>query len=77
MRQVGGLQKVFRKINQAAYLVSVPFLAILILGAVLQSRQLAILGATAVVLLNISAGSSPGPPIWRSCRYGTASTPRR
>ena len=33
-RQLGGIQKVFRKINQAAYLVSVPFLMILLLGVV-------------------------------------------
>ena len=52
-RQLGGIQKVFRKISQAAYLVSVPFLMILILGAVLKSRPMALLGATAVVLLNI------------------------
>jgi hypothetical protein len=52
-RQVGAIQKIFRKINQAAYLISVPFLMVLILGVVVQNRQLALLGATAVVLLNI------------------------
>ncbi len=52
-RQLGGFQKLFRKIHQAAYLVSVPFLMILILGVVLGSRQMALLGATVVVLLNI------------------------
>jgi hypothetical protein len=52
-RQVGAIQKIFRKINQAAYLISVPFLMVLIAGVVVQNRQLAILGATAVVLLNI------------------------
>ena len=52
-RQLGGIQKLFRKINQAAYLVSVPFLMMMLLGIGFQSRQLAIMGATAVVLLNI------------------------
>jgi hypothetical protein len=52
-RQIGGFQKLFRKIHQAAYLISVPFVMILILGVVLGSRQMALLGATVVVLLNI------------------------
>jgi hypothetical protein len=47
------LQRVFRKVHSAAYLISVPFLMVLILGAAVKNRQLAILGATAVVLLNI------------------------
>jgi hypothetical protein len=45
--------KFFRKINQAAYLISVPFLIILLLGVVVKNRQLAFFGATIVVLLNI------------------------
>jgi hypothetical protein len=52
-RQLGGFQKLFRKIYQAAYLVSVPFVMILMLGAVLGSRSMALFGATAVVLLNV------------------------
>jgi hypothetical protein len=52
-QQIGGFQKLFRKIHQAAYLISVPFIMILILGVVLGSRQMALLGATVVVLLNI------------------------
>jgi hypothetical protein len=52
-RQMGAIQRVFRKIHQAAYLISVPFLMVLLLGAVVGNRQLALLGATAVVLLNI------------------------
>lgn len=52
-RQLGGIQKLFRKIHQAAYLVSVPFIMILIFGAVAGSRPMAILGAAGVVLLNI------------------------
>jgi hypothetical protein len=52
-REVGGIQKLFRKLNETAYLVSVPFLMILLLGAVVRSRPLALFGATVVVLLNI------------------------
>src|SRR5262249_34109065 len=40
-------------IGQAAYLVSVPFLMVLLLGVALGNRSMALLGATAVVLLNI------------------------
>jgi hypothetical protein len=52
-RQIGGLERLFRKINQAAYLVSVPFLMILLLGVLLHNRPMALFGATVVVLLNI------------------------
>ncbi len=52
-RQLGGIQKLFRKISQAAYLVSVPFLMILLLGVAIKNRQMALFGATVVVLLNI------------------------
>jgi hypothetical protein len=52
-RQLGGLQKILRKISQAAYLVSVPFLMILLLGVAIKNRQMALFGATVVVLLNI------------------------
>jgi hypothetical protein len=52
-RQLGGVQKLFRKINQTAYLVSVPFLMILLLGIVVGNRPMALLGATVVVLLNL------------------------
>ena len=51
--QLGGIIKIFRGINQTAYLISVPFLMILILGAVLKNRHMAMFGATVVVLLNI------------------------
>jgi hypothetical protein len=51
--QLGGLQKLFRNISQAAYLLSVPFIMILILGAAVGSRSTALMGATAVVLLNV------------------------
>jgi hypothetical protein len=58
--QLGGIMKIFRKINQAAYLVSVPFLMILLLGIAVKSRHLALLGATMVVLLNIGRLASGG-----------------
>jgi hypothetical protein len=51
--QLGWVQKLFRKINQLAYLVSVPFLIILLIGAVVGNRPIALFGATLVVLLNI------------------------
>ncbi len=52
-QQVGGVLKIFRKINQAAYLFSVPFLMVLLLGVSVRNRPMAMLGAGAVVLLNI------------------------
>jgi len=51
--QLGGVQKLFRKINETAYLVSIPFLMILLLGAAVRNQPLALFGATVVVLLNI------------------------
>jgi hypothetical protein len=50
--QLGGVQKLFRKLNEFAYLISVPFLITLLLGTVVRNRQLALLSATVVVLLN-------------------------
>ena len=52
-RQLGGVQKLFRRINETAYLVSVPFLMILLLGAAVRNRPMALFGATVVVLLNL------------------------
>jgi hypothetical protein len=52
-RQLGGVQKLFRKINQTAYVVSVPFVMILLFGIIVKNRHTAVLGAAAVVLLNI------------------------
>jgi hypothetical protein len=51
--QLGGLQKLFRRINETAYLISIPFLMILLLGAVIRNRPIALFGATVVVLLDI------------------------
>lgn len=47
------LQRLFRWLNESAYLVSVPFLIVLFLGIALKNRPLVYLGATAVVLLNV------------------------
>lgn len=52
-RHLGKVQKLLRKVNEAAYLVSVPFLVLLLLGVIVHNRTLALLGATIVVLLNI------------------------
>jgi hypothetical protein len=51
--QLGWLQKLFREINEAAYLISIPFLMILLLGAAIRNRSMALFGATIVVLLNV------------------------
>jgi hypothetical protein len=52
-RELGGLQKVFRWLNESAYFVSIPFLMILLFGTAVKSRPLALFGATFVVLLNL------------------------
>ncbi len=51
-RALGALQKPFRWLNDAAYLVSVPFLMLILVGTIARSRPMAVLGAAAVVLLN-------------------------
>jgi len=50
---MGKVEKLFRWINQSAYLVSVPFLVLLLLGMFIGSNSLMGLGATAVIVLNI------------------------
>jgi hypothetical protein len=50
---VGWIQKTFRWLNESAYFVSVPFLMCLILGLAVGNHSLMVLGATAVVLLNL------------------------
>jgi hypothetical protein len=52
-RQMGVIENLFRWINQTAYFLSVPFIMLLLFGAVSRNRQLAIVGAIAVVVLNI------------------------
>jgi predicted Zn finger-like uncharacterized protein len=51
--QMGKIQGLFRWINQSAYLVSVPFLIILLLGVVTDNQALLGLGGVVVVALNI------------------------
>ncbi len=53
-RQLGAVERFFRWINQSAYLVSVPFLMILILGTMIRNHPMALFGAAAVVVLNIA-----------------------
>jgi hypothetical protein len=50
---VGSIQRLFRWINESAYLVSVPFLMLTLLGLVIGNHSLLAMGATAVVVLNI------------------------
>ena len=51
--QLGGIQKLFRRISETAYVISIPFLLILLLGTAVSNRSIALFGATVVVLLNI------------------------
>lgn len=54
-RQMFGLiRSLMRRINEYAYLASLPFLFLILFGAISGSRPLAITGATLVVLLNLS-----------------------
>ena len=50
---MGHVQKLFRWLNQGAYLVSVPFLMLLLLGLIVGNTSLMSLGATAVIALSI------------------------
>jgi hypothetical protein len=52
--QIGRVMKVLRWINQGAYLLSVPFIMLLLLGATIHNRSMAVSGATVVVLLNLA-----------------------
>ena len=62
-KQLGTIQKFFRTINQAAYLISVPFLMILIFGGMVKNHQIAIFGRPSWSS-SISSGWPPVPPIW-------------
>ena len=53
-RRLGLVEKIFRWINQTAYLVSVPFLMILLLGILVRSHPMSNFGAIVVVALNIA-----------------------
>ncbi len=50
---MGKVQKLFRWLNQSAYLVSVPFLICLLLGLAVDSKSLMGLGATGAIVLNL------------------------
>jgi hypothetical protein len=52
-RELGGVQKVFRWLNESAYFVSIPFIMILLFGTAVKNRPIALFGATFVVLLNL------------------------
>lgn len=54
----GAVQRLFRRINEFAYLLSVPFIMLLLIGATMHNRSLALLGAEAVVLLNVGRVAS-------------------
>jgi hypothetical protein len=51
--QTGKVQKAFRWLNQTSYLISTPFIIVLLVGIAVRNRPTALLGATIVVLLNI------------------------
>lgn len=53
-QQLGRVQRLLRWISDADYLVSIPFLMLMLLGVMLRSRPLAVTGATLVVLLNFA-----------------------
>src|SRR5262249_25608963 len=60
--QLGGIQRILRWINETAYLISVPFIMMLLIGTMARNRPMTLLGAAVVVLLNIgrlvTAGAS-------------------
>lgn len=51
--ETGLIQKIFRWLNEGAYLVSIPFIMIFLFGVVVKSRHIAIFGASFLVLLSI------------------------
>lgn len=52
-RETGHVAKLFRKVNELAYMASIPFILILLFGAVTKGRGTALFGATFVVLLSL------------------------
>jgi hypothetical protein len=52
-KETGKIQKIFRWLNQSAYLVSIPFVIILMFGIAVKAYSIALFGATFVVLLNL------------------------
>lgn len=53
-KETGKIQRLFRWLNESAYLISIPFLFILIFGVATKGRGVALFGATFVVLLNLA-----------------------
>lgn len=53
-REVGGVAKLLKWVNETAYLISVPFIMVVLLGAIIHSRSIALLGATVVILLSLA-----------------------
>jgi hypothetical protein len=51
--EMGLIARIFRWMNESAYLASVPFIVILLFGIAVKARPMAFFGATFVVLLNI------------------------
>ncbi len=49
----GLVGRIFRWLNESAYLASIPFIIILLFGIAVKARPIALFGATFVVLLNI------------------------
>jgi len=52
-REMGLIGRIFRWLNESAYVVSIPFIIILLFGIVVKAHPIAVFGATFVVLLNI------------------------
>ena len=52
--QMGKVFRLLRKANDFAYLISVPFMLLLLVAVVLKQRNLAIVGAAGVILPNIA-----------------------
>jgi hypothetical protein len=51
--EVGVIQRILRWLNESAYIVSIPFVIILLFGIAVKANSIAIFGAAFVVLLNI------------------------
>lgn len=52
-KQTVGLLSLLRRLNDFAYLLSLPFLLLVMMGILIPSRQLAVIGAAGVILPNI------------------------
>lgn len=52
-REVGRIQRFFRWVNETGYLISIPFIMLILVGAIFKHRDWALFGATLVILLNV------------------------